>query len=112
MHRDSLAAGDIADDLFAADGVATARAVDQQVILALDLERLRAPAEEDALDRVGHLAERVADDAGVGSAAGSIAMVEPGSSLLSTWRAEYLPKPTPASSSACVPRPYSAATLS
>ena len=47
-----------------------------------------------------------------GWAAGSAAMVEPGSSLLSTWRAEYLPKPMPASSSAWVPRPYSSATLS
>jgi len=63
MHRDAFAAGDVPDDVFAADGVATARAVDQQVVLALDLERVGAFAEEDALDCVGHLVESVADDA-------------------------------------------------
>ena len=66
MHRDSLAAGDVADDLFAADGVATSRAVDQQIILAFDLEGLGALAEEDALDGLRHVAELVAHSALLG----------------------------------------------
>ena len=60
---DAFAAGDITDDLFTTDGVTTACAVDQQVVLALHLERVRSLAEEDALDRIRHLPERVADDA-------------------------------------------------
>jgi hypothetical protein len=38
MHRDALAPRDVADDLFAADGVATSRAIDEQIVLALNLE--------------------------------------------------------------------------
>ena len=66
VDRDALAAGDVADDLLAADGVATSRAVDQQIVLAFNLQRLRALAEEDALDGLRHVAERVADGARLG----------------------------------------------
>ncbi len=38
MHRHALAAGDVADDGFAADGVAALGAIDQQVVDALDLD--------------------------------------------------------------------------
>ncbi len=47
VDGDAFAPGDVADDLFAADGVATARAVDEQVVLAFNLERLGALAEVD-----------------------------------------------------------------
>src|SRR5258708_6627350 len=36
MHRYSLAAGDVADDRFSPDGIAAARAIDQQVTVSLD----------------------------------------------------------------------------
>ena len=38
VNGDAFAAGDVADDFFAADRVATARAVDEEIVLALDLE--------------------------------------------------------------------------
>jgi len=82
MHRDALAAGDIADDLFAADGVATARAVDQEIVLAFHLERLRALPKKTRLT-ASDIWPSVLLTTPSG-AAGSIAMVEPGSSLLST----------------------------
>ena len=70
MDGNALAARDIADDVLAADGVATARTVDQQVVLAFDLERVRPLAEEDAFDGVGHVVDGVADDALVGGGLG------------------------------------------
>ena len=42
MDGNAFAAGDVAHDLFAANGVATSRAIDQQVVLALNLKRIRA----------------------------------------------------------------------
>ncbi len=42
MDGDAFAARDVADDFFAADGVATARAIDEQLVLAFDLERVRS----------------------------------------------------------------------
>ena len=42
MHSDALAARDVADDLFTANGIATSRAIDEQVVLAFNLERVRA----------------------------------------------------------------------
>ena len=53
MDGHAFAAGDVADDLFAANGVATSRAIDEQVVLALDLERVRA-GEVQLAHRVGH----------------------------------------------------------
>ena len=53
MDSNALAAGDVTDDLFAADGIATSRAIDQQVVLAFDLERVRA-GEVQLAHRVGH----------------------------------------------------------
>ena len=42
MDGHALAASDVADDLFAANGVATSGAIDQHVVLALNLKRIRA----------------------------------------------------------------------
>ena len=53
MNGDAFAAGDVADDLFAADGIATSRAIDEQIVLAFDLERIRA-GEVQFAHRVGH----------------------------------------------------------
>jgi len=40
MDGHALAARDVANDLFAANGVATSRAIDEQIVLALHLERI------------------------------------------------------------------------
>ena len=53
MDGDALAASDVADDLFAADGIATPRAIDEQIILTFDLQRVRA-GEMEFADSVGH----------------------------------------------------------
>src|SRR3954454_8014382 len=42
VDGDAAAASDIADDLFAANGIATSRAIDQQIVLPLHFERLGA----------------------------------------------------------------------
>ena len=42
MHGHALAARHVAHNLLAANGVATSRAVDEQIVLALHLERFRA----------------------------------------------------------------------
>ena len=55
MDSNALAARDVADDFFAANRIATSRAVDQQLVLALDLERVRIAARQrDPLDGVGN----------------------------------------------------------
>jgi hypothetical protein len=59
----AFASGDVADDGFAANGVTTACAVDEEIVLAFDLERVGTFAEEDALDGVRHVGERVANRA-------------------------------------------------
>jgi len=66
VDGDSLAAGDVADDLFAADGVATARAIDEEIVLPFDLKGVRTFAEEDALDSVRHIGEGAGVGLGVG----------------------------------------------
>src|SRR5208337_2938803 len=48
VHRHALATGDVSHDLFPADGIATSRAVDEQIILAFDLERAAIAAEHPA----------------------------------------------------------------
>src|ERR1035437_209597 len=53
MDGHALAASDVADDLFAANGVATSGAVDQHVVLAFNLERIRA-GQVQLAHRVGH----------------------------------------------------------
>ena len=53
MNGDAFAAGDVADDLFAADGIATSRAIDEEIVLAFDLERV-GPGEVQLAHRVGH----------------------------------------------------------
>jgi hypothetical protein len=108
VDGDALAAGDVADDLFAANGVATARAIDEQVVLALDLERVRA-GEVQLAHRVGHGRFAGCRAWLLGGGLGSAWLVEPGASLLSTWRAECLPWPRAASRSAAVATPYSLA---
>ena len=70
VDGDAFAAGDVADDFFTADGITTAGAIDEEVVLALDLERVRPFAEEDAFDGVGHVGEGVSDDAGLGAGLG------------------------------------------
>ena len=82
MHRHALATGDISDHGLSADGIATSRAVDQQIILALDADALPLVAAE-------HPAHRAAD------ATASLSLgrgcVPAGASRPSTCRAEYLP---------------------
>ena len=53
MNGDAFAASDVAHDLLAANGIATARAIDEQVVLALYLQRVRAGKMQFAY-RVGH----------------------------------------------------------
>src|ERR1700761_1967056 len=55
MHRHALATRDIADDLLSANGVATSGAVDQQIVMAFDLDS-RAVAAEDAPSHAGEAA--------------------------------------------------------
>ena len=42
VHRDTLAARHVANDLFAANWITTTRAVHKQIVLSFDLERIRA----------------------------------------------------------------------
>src|SRR6185437_4465781 len=63
MDRPALASGDVADDLFATDGVTTAGAIDQKIVLAFYLKRVRTFAEEDALHGIRHLPDGIADGA-------------------------------------------------
>src|ERR1700741_899596 len=53
MYGNALAACNVADDLFAANRVATSRAVDQQLVLSFYLQRIGIAGERDALDGVG-----------------------------------------------------------
>ena len=55
MHGHALAAGDVAYDLLAANRVTTFGAIDQQIIVALDLDG-RTIATEDATDHAGETA--------------------------------------------------------
>src|SRR5437763_727134 len=41
MHRHALSPRDVADNLLSADGIAAARAIDQQLVVALHLDRRR-----------------------------------------------------------------------
>src|ERR1039458_1088542 len=53
VHGHALAAGDVTDDIFATDGVATTRPIDEQVVLTLHLQRVRA-GQVQLAHRVGH----------------------------------------------------------
>ena len=53
MNCHALAARDVANNLFAADGIATARAIDEQIVLPLDLQRVGA-GEVQLAHRIGH----------------------------------------------------------
>src|ERR1700761_2494016 len=61
VYGDALASRDVTNDLFAANGVATSRTVDEEIVLSFHLKRLRAFAEEDALHGFAHVRERVDD---------------------------------------------------
>ena len=101
MHRNALAASHVADDLFTANRIATSRAIDQQIVLPLYLERIRPVARSRACtasETVG-LAVRIPTHRP--QAARSL----PGDSLFNTCRAEYFPKPIVASRSFGVATP-------
>src|SRR6201995_5084397 len=53
MNSDAFAARDIPDDLFAADWIATARTIDEQIVLAFDLKRI-GTGEVQLAHRIGH----------------------------------------------------------
>src|ERR1035437_274132 len=53
MDGHALAASDVADDLFAANGVAATRTINQKIVLAFNLERIRA-GQVQLAHRVGH----------------------------------------------------------
>ncbi len=53
MDGYALAARDVADDFLAADGIATSRAIDQQLVLAFDDERISAAGGDCTTYRIG-----------------------------------------------------------
>src|ERR1700722_7454700 len=52
MHGHAFATRDVADNLLAANRIATSRAVDQQLVLSFYLKRIRTARHRDALNRV------------------------------------------------------------
>jgi hypothetical protein len=69
MNGDSLPAGDVAHNLFAANGVTTSRTIDEQVVLTFHFKSIRARVQVNAPDCFRHTAElgvdaRVAIDFG------------------------------------------------
>jgi hypothetical protein len=53
MDGNALATRDVADDFFAANGIATSRTVNQKVVLSLNLQRVRT-GEVQLAHRFGH----------------------------------------------------------
>jgi hypothetical protein len=63
MDRNAFAAGDVTNDLFAADWITTTCAIDEKIVLPFDLERVGTLAEKDTLDGLRHMREGIADGA-------------------------------------------------
>ena len=88
MHGDAFAARDVADNAFAANRIATARAVDQHV--ALPADRDGVVIAEDAAHHAGDAARLRGQT--LDSMSPAMECVAPaGSKRASTWRAEYFP---------------------